>query len=361
MENVIYWLIGSGVTVGGVMIYKTTYKWAAQLPPMRISAESGFFTRAVALYQNHLLGVLGVLLVFVCLTLAGKIAFFFTGKTTIATIADLSIGAIEGSQSLATWIGNAGESIMTFDGAGVDPAEIKKIREEKSLFNGSGESQQQSYFVPEQPSNGAQTANYATAANYAPATAPLAAANANAPIAPAGSAAVGQPGPVESVVVAEQVAAPAPAAPVAAAAPGNQYAVGNTVTVLPGDSLFKIAQRAYGDGELWRSICNANRGAIGNCDNLKAGMQLSIPAPTYGEQVVSLVTNSESNPVAAAAAAAPQGLASDGRVYYDVAIPTAVPASVAVGTTMDQTAPQQPVVQDNTQIAASNTILKPVV
>ena len=102
--------------------------------------------------------------------------------------------------------------------------------------------------------------------------------------------------------------------------------IGTTVTVLPGDSLAAIAKRAYGTTDGWRDIYAANRAAIGDNPNaIYAGLQLTIPAK--GSQPINTVAN-----VAAPAqpAQAPAAIAADGRVYYNVAIPTPVPAQVAV-------------------------------
>lgn len=52
----------------------------------------------------------------------------------------------------------------------------------------------------------------------------------------------------------------------------------DSYTVKSGDSLFKISQRVYQDGDKWRTIYNANKTAIGkNPSVLKAGMKLVIP------------------------------------------------------------------------------------
>lgn len=337
---VIPWLFGSAVFLGGAKLWWVSKKKMDRLYPERpANPDANFLVKALTGFQNEVIASLIVIVTLFSLSLAGQAAWFFVGKTTIGTAAHATILGAEG---LSGWFTSAADAISNYDGGGINPEEMQKIMEEKSLLN-----QKSSFYVPAPAPAQQQVV-------YAPAPASLVAANANAPIAPASSAAVGQPGPVESAIVAEQVAAPVPVAPVQAAQ-GNAYAVGNAVTVLPGDTLFKIAQRAYGDGELWRSLCNANRAVISNCDNLQAGMTLTIPAPTYGEQVVAIVSNSADNPVASAPATAPQGLAADGRLYYNTAIPTPVPASAAVGVTMNSQA-AAPVVQDNAQIAGSNTI-----
>lgn len=51
-----------------------------------------------------------------------------------------------------------------------------------------------------------------------------------------------------------------------------------TYTVVAGDSLSKIAQRAYGNANEWRRIYDANRQLIGdNPDLIKPGQKLTIP------------------------------------------------------------------------------------
>ncbi len=69
----------------------------------------------------------------------------------------------------------------------------------------------------------------------------------------------------------------------------NQFVADNTATdstiacngsytVKGGDSLAKIAKACYGDSNKWVDICNANRGVVADCNNIKRGMTLVIPA-----------------------------------------------------------------------------------
>ncbi len=52
----------------------------------------------------------------------------------------------------------------------------------------------------------------------------------------------------------------------------------NTYTVLPGDTLSKIAQKFYGNASLWQKIYQANRTMIGSNPNIiKLGQKLTIP------------------------------------------------------------------------------------
>ncbi|WP_051231383.1 tetratricopeptide repeat protein [Kaistia adipata] len=54
-------------------------------------------------------------------------------------------------------------------------------------------------------------------------------------------------------------------------------AQGEPFTVGAGDTLWKIALKVYGDGELYGRLIEANRDKLGNPDNLRPGMILHIP------------------------------------------------------------------------------------
>ena len=57
-----------------------------------------------------------------------------------------------------------------------------------------------------------------------------------------------------------------------------QITPGSDYTVQAGDSLFSIAQQAYGDGNLWQVIFNANHDTtIANPDQIMPGWRLWIP------------------------------------------------------------------------------------
>lgn len=63
-------------------------------------------------------------------------------------------------------------------------------------------------------------------------------------------------------------------------APVEQQPVGEgvkTYTVVAGDSLSKIAQREYGDGNAWRRIYEANKHQIKDPDLIYPGQELRIP------------------------------------------------------------------------------------
>ncbi|MBA3498351.1 MAG: LysM peptidoglycan-binding domain-containing protein [Gemmatimonadota bacterium] len=52
---------------------------------------------------------------------------------------------------------------------------------------------------------------------------------------------------------------------------------GQTYTVVPGDSLSKIAKRFYGDAKEWKRIYEANKDAIDNPDLIYPGQTFTIP------------------------------------------------------------------------------------
>ena len=77
-----------------------------------------------------------------------------------------------------------------------------------------------------------------------------------------------QPKPVEPApaTVAEH---PAPPAPITAAT--------RTYVVQPGDSVYRIAERVYGDPMQWKKVRDANRERLGPDNQLRAGQVLVVP------------------------------------------------------------------------------------
>ena len=72
--------------------------------------------------------------------------------------------------------------------------------------------------------------------------------------------------------------APSPA-PVPEAAPTAEPTAGGTYIVQSGDTLWKIASRAYGDGSQYPKIFEANRGVLKQPEHILPGQQLLIPPP----------------------------------------------------------------------------------
>lgn len=56
-----------------------------------------------------------------------------------------------------------------------------------------------------------------------------------------------------------------------------------TYTVKSGDSLWKISEQMYGNGNDWRRIYEANKDRIQNPDVIQPGWVLTIPAQAAGE------------------------------------------------------------------------------
>jgi nucleoid-associated protein YgaU len=59
--------------------------------------------------------------------------------------------------------------------------------------------------------------------------------------------------------------------------PVNQVILGSEYTVVKGDSLWKIAVRAYGDGYRWPEIWQANKDKIANPGLIEIDTVLTLP------------------------------------------------------------------------------------
>ena len=81
----------------------------------------------------------------------------------------------------------------------------------------------------------------------------------------------------EKTAASEKKAAPAPA-PAPAPAEDPQVKLPCEHVVHTGDSLWRIAQKYYGRGSLWKQIYEANKAEIKNKDMLEPGTVLKIPA-----------------------------------------------------------------------------------
>ena len=86
--------------------------------------------------------------------------------------------------------------------------------------------------------------------------------------------------------LAPEVAPAAPAVvPAAPTAPASPASIGELYTVQNGDSLSRIAAKAYGNGNLWRLIYDANREQMRSADWVQVGMKLVIPDPEQAARV----------------------------------------------------------------------------
>lgn len=54
--------------------------------------------------------------------------------------------------------------------------------------------------------------------------------------------------------------------------------------VQPNESLYKIAERYYGDGNLWRALAAHNKGRVGDDGSVRVGVRLEVPARLGGTQ-----------------------------------------------------------------------------
>ncbi len=103
----------------------------------------------------------------------------------------------------------------------------------------------------------------------------VAVAQANAPVTPADQAT-----PQAPATPTEQAKPQAPATPPAAApAASEPKALPKSVTVVAGDSLWTIANKIYGNAEMYVRLYEANRDQIQDPDRIFPGMTLKLPDP----------------------------------------------------------------------------------
>ncbi|MCA9288650.1 MAG: LysM peptidoglycan-binding domain-containing protein, partial [Phycisphaerales bacterium] len=78
-----------------------------------------------------------------------------------------------------------------------------------------------------------------------------------------------------------------------------------THTVSSGDSLYKIAERYYGDGNLWRELAQANQDRVGADGSVRQGVTLRIP-PRGGTASATRATTPPTPPANTARPGQPQ-------------------------------------------------------
>ncbi len=133
-----------------------------------------------------------------------------------------------------------------------------------------------SYTPPAKPAPAAPPAAAPAPTAAAPATPAPAAPAAPAPTA-AAPAAPASPAPAAPAAPAPNTMAAAPAKPAPAAAPAAPKPAGPTkYTVAKGDSLWKIAEATYGNGEKWTEIAKLN--ALRHPNVIQVGAELELPA-----------------------------------------------------------------------------------
>ncbi|CDN55331.1 5'-nucleotidase, ecto (CD73) [Neorhizobium galegae bv. officinalis bv. officinalis str. HAMBI 1141] len=138
-----------------------------------------------------------------------------------------------------------------------------------------------SYTPPAKPAPAAPPAAAPAPTAAAPATPAPAAPAAPAPAAPAPTAAApaapANPAPAAPAAPAPNTMAAAPAKPAPAAAPAAPKPAGPTkYTVAKGDSLWKIAEATYGNGEKWTEIAKLN--SLRHPNVIQVGAELELPA-----------------------------------------------------------------------------------
>src|SRR5918999_472785 len=96
--------------------------------------------------------------------------------------------------------------------------------------------------------------------------------------APAIAAPEMAPSASETSAATETLAVTEPVTKAAVPEPTSTAAGSETITVKPGEYLYSIAKRVYGDASKWRLIYDANRDQLSNPDAVRVGMKLVVPA-----------------------------------------------------------------------------------
>lgn len=250
LENFVPWIFGSAVTMASVYAWWQAKAKLDQLyPAVAAGRDASMTQKFVSVYQNHIMALAALFLTLFLGTTAGKIGMYFIGKTTLASAAHATILATEGIGTTvrvgADLASTAYDAVSEFEG-GVSPEEMKTLVQEKSIFNYSGSS------------SGSTTTIQST-----------------------------QPEP-QSAASGEQLVQSAEAAPVAvdAAVVQGPSAPQAPAVVRTGDTLFAIAKRVYGNGELWPALCAANPALkASGCDNITAGQQVIVPPIEHAQTV----------------------------------------------------------------------------
>jgi LysM repeat protein len=86
------------------------------------------------------------------------------------------------------------------------------------------------------------------------------------------------PSASETSAATETLAVTEPVTKAAVPEPTSTAAGSETITVKPGEYLYSIAKRVYGDASKWRLIYDANRDQLSNPDAVRVGMKLVAPA-----------------------------------------------------------------------------------
>ncbi len=80
-----------------------------------------------------------------------------------------------------------------------------------------------------------------------------------------------------TIIDVEPLPTPTPSPVIEKRTAGNNLLEPQSYTVQKGDTLWKIADKFYGDGKKWSLIADANTAVLGNPNHLKPGTVITIP------------------------------------------------------------------------------------